>query len=252
MNNTLNNGFMILERMAGTAELFSIKELADYFRLPNSHVCRLLKTLTETGYVEQDRKSRKYRVSCKILELSNACLKRMQIRTRVRPFASKLCRENSIPVYLTVPHEGHALIVDVFYTDNANSDAGIAIGGINDAHVTACGKVCAAYRNSPEELEKLDLYKVTDKTITDRNAFADELEKVKAQGFAVTDSEKGRNVNAVAAPVFNCDGEFVAAIGTQPPSRELSSAEWDSYVGKIVECAESCSFALGFAAGKLV
>ena len=243
---------MILERMAGTAELFSIKELADFFKLPNSHVCRLLKTLTETGYVEQDKKSRKYRVSCKILELSNACLKRMQIRTRVKPFASKLCRGNSIPVYLTVPHEGHALIVDVFYTDNANSDAGIAIGEINRAHITACGKVCAAYHNSQEELEKLDLYKITDKTITNRKAFADELEKVRTQGFAVTDSEKGKNVNAVAAPVLNCDGEFVAALGAQLPVRELSSAEWNSYIGKIVECAKSCSFALGYAAEKLV
>lgn len=252
MNNTLNNGFMILERMAGTAEPFSIKELADHFRLPNSHVCRLLKTLTETGYVEQDKKNRKYRVSCKILELSNACLKRMQIRTRIKPFASKLCRENSMPVYLTVPHEGHSLIVDVFYTDAVSSDSGIAIGGINDAHITACGKVCAAYHDTPEELEKLDLYKVTDKTITDKEAFLNELEKIRTLGFAVTDSEKGKNVNAVAAPVFNCDGEFVAALGAQLPSRELNRVEWDSYIKKIAESAESCSFALGFAAGKLV
>lgn len=252
MNNTLNNGFMILERMAGTAELFSIKELADHFRLPNSHVCRLLKTLTETGYVEQDSKSRKYRVSCKILELSNACLKRMQIRTRVRPFASRLSRENMIPVYLTVPHESHSLIVDVFYTDNSISDAGIAIGGINDAHLTACGKVCAAYHNTPDENEKLDLYKVTDKTITDKKAFLDELEKIKAQGFAITNSEKGRNINAIAAPIFNCDGEFIASLGAQLPVRELSPAEWDSCIGKVVECAESCSFALGYAATKLV
>lgn len=252
MNNTLNNGFMILERMAGTAELFSIKELADHFKLPNSHVCRLLKTLAETGYVEQDSKSRKYRVSCKILELSNACLKRMQIRTRVRPFASRFSRDNSIPVYLTVPHEGHSLIVDVFYTDNAGADAGIAIGGINDAHVTACGKACAAYRNTPEENENIDLYKLTEKTITDKKAFLDELVKVKEQGFAVTNSEKGRNINAIAAPVFNCDGEFVAALGAQLPVRELSPSEWDSYIGKLVECAESCSFSLGYAAGKLV
>jgi len=252
MNNTLNNGFMILEHLAETAELFSIKELAGFSGLPNSHVCRLLKTLTETGYVEQDRKSRKYRISCKILRLSNACLKRMQIRNKIRPFASKLCAEISFPVYLAVPHEGHALIVDVFYPVSAVQDAGMAIGSLNHAHVTGSGKICAAFHNSPEEIENIELYKVTDKTITDKDAFAKELAKIRKQGFAVTDSEKGENVHTVAAPVFRCDGEFVAALGVCLSSRKMTQQEWSSYINKVVECAESCSFALGYASEKLV
>ncbi|MBO5722951.1 MAG: helix-turn-helix domain-containing protein [Lentisphaeria bacterium] len=43
----------MLDYLAETAEAMSVKELAEHFSLPNSHICRLLKTLTETGYVEQ-------------------------------------------------------------------------------------------------------------------------------------------------------------------------------------------------------
>ena len=70
MNNTLQNGFMLLEFMAETANECSVKELAEHFELPNSHVCRLLKTLEATGYVQQIPGSRKYRISLKILCLS--------------------------------------------------------------------------------------------------------------------------------------------------------------------------------------
>lgn len=75
MNNTLQNGFTILEYLAADAEECSVKELAEHFGLPNSHVCRLLKTLADTGYVEQTPGSRKYRISLKILNLSNMRLK---------------------------------------------------------------------------------------------------------------------------------------------------------------------------------
>ena len=63
MNNTLYNGFKLLDFLAVSAELVSVKELAEHFQLPNSHICRLLKTLVETGYVEQDPATRKYRIS---------------------------------------------------------------------------------------------------------------------------------------------------------------------------------------------
>ena len=59
MNNTLQNGFTILEYLAADAEERSVKELAEHFGLPNSHVWRLLKTLADTGYVEQTPGSRK-------------------------------------------------------------------------------------------------------------------------------------------------------------------------------------------------
>ena len=46
-NNTLFNSFKLLDYLATAAKPVSVKELAEHFSLPNSHVCRLLKTLTE-------------------------------------------------------------------------------------------------------------------------------------------------------------------------------------------------------------
>ena len=131
MNNTLANGFRVLEHLAATAEPHSVKDLAAALNLPNSHACRLLKTLVETGYVEQDSKSRRYVISLRTLCLSNACLSRLAIRNRVRPFLDKLCREIERTVFLSVPLSWRPLVVDVLYPDGINHDSALAIGSVN-------------------------------------------------------------------------------------------------------------------------
>ncbi len=75
----------MLEFLAETAEAFSIKDLAEHFQLPNSNICRLLKSLAESGYVEQLPGSRKYRVSLKILRLGYARLRMERLLSRARP-----------------------------------------------------------------------------------------------------------------------------------------------------------------------
>ena len=117
MNNTLQNGFTILEYLAADAEECSVKELAEHFGLPNSHVCRLLKTLADTGYVEQTPGSRKYRISLKILNLSNMRLKKLKLRNIARPYLQKLVRELERPVFLTAPYRYRSLIVATEYPE---------------------------------------------------------------------------------------------------------------------------------------
>ncbi|HPO91723.1 MAG TPA: IclR family transcriptional regulator, partial [Victivallales bacterium] len=216
MNNTLQNGFKILEYLASTAEAYSVKELAEYFKIPNSHACRLLKTLVQTGYVEQEKKGGKYKISLRILTLSNACLSRLVIRNRLRPFLIRLCGLSALPVYLIVPFERRPLIIDVVYPEKARGDYGLTIGALNPVHASAGGKLCAAY--IPEEeldsfLENIEFIKYTEKTITNKEFFKSELKKIREEMIAITDSERFPGTYAIAAPVFDFRGNFVSAIG---------------------------------------
>jgi IclR family acetate operon transcriptional repressor len=248
MNNTLQNGFRILEFMANTGETYSVKELAELFDLPNSHVCRLLKTLVETGYLEQDR-SRKYRVSVQILCLANACLSRLIVRDKAKPYLYKLHREMNQNVYLVVNHKGRALIVDVITASSDGSEVSMTIGKLNQVNTTACGKLCGAYIEP--ELKK-DLFadmcreKRTENTIISEKALEKEFSKILDTGYSVTDSEQAIGTFAVAAPVFNCNGRMCAGVGTFTNNPELDFAEKKKMIEQTRQCAESVSFALGY------
>ncbi len=252
MNNTLSNGFRVLEYLAETGEMHSIKEMAERLGLPNSHVCRLLKTLKELGYVEQDS-ARKYRVGRRILRLSSVCLRKMGIRSRLRPFLARLAAELRSPVYLSVPEERRPLIVDVLYPpDYRGGDPGVDIGSVNPVHASASGKVVAAF--VPEDelddfLEKVEFTRMTEKTITSPKTFKRELEEVRRSRIAVTDSERGLGVHAAAAPVFDSGGRLVGVVGSfvASSSAGVTPERLDDFKDRIRSAAESCSLALGCA-----
>lgn len=254
MNNTLKNGFRVLEFLAGKAEAYSVKELAQIFKLPNSHICRLLKTLKDTGYIVQDS-SRKYVISLKILNLSHACLSRLEIRNRLRPFVRKLSEELKLPVYLSIPLNWYPIIVDVALPEGRAFDPAITIGSMNPIHISATGKICAAFHpleTLDEFLATISFDKLTEKTISDPEAFKAELSKIRKEKSAVTNLERSNNISAIASPIFNCEGVLAAVIGVSFSPSEINENDWREIREKTYQAAENSSYALGFALYKTI
>jgi DNA-binding IclR family transcriptional regulator len=253
MNNTLQNGMNVLEFLSGSTEAHSVTELSERMKLPKSHICRLLKTLKDIGYVSQND-DRKYYISVKILTLSNGCLRRMGLRSRLRPFLYKLANELNREIYLQVPHGVQAMIVDVVSPEGVVRDSSIEVGSINPLNYTAGGKICAAYASSQEldaHVEKYGLKKMTDKTITDYSQFKAGLEQIRREKSAIMDSERDPGQAAVASPVFDCNGSLVAVIGAVLPEGKHTEKHWSKFKKSIYETAEASSYALGYALYKL-
>ncbi len=242
MNNTLQNGFAVLEHLASEADECSVKELAEHFSLPPSHICRLLKTLVDTGYVEQTIR-RKYRISLKILNLSNARLKKLALRNVARPYMQKLVEVLGSPVFLTANHHGFSLIIGTEYPQAFHGDGGMVIGQVHPVRHSACGKICAAYA-AEEELQVL-LAQSAGNNEEDLQ-FLEELARVRRQGYS--QFVRGTEIAAAGAPVFNREGELAGALGAILPgdSGAWDEALWQKYIQGVKASAESISFALGF------
>ena len=248
MNNTLTNGLQLMRTLAESGEPQTVKDLSELLSWPKSHVCRLLKTLVESGYIEQDER-RRYVVSLKVLTLSNAILRKMDLRRKLRPFIEKLAKDSGHGVHLAVPNNWRPVIVDVAHSAKSEwEDQGSTIGSENVLHASAAGKLCAAYH--PEEgleefLNSISLVKYADRTIDRLDTFKVELEKVRRDRVAVSDGEKGGNIMAIGAPVFNADSTLAATIGMHMegplPQEEISRLKTLA-----AETAEAASYALGF------
>jgi len=64
----------------------------------------------------------------------------------------------------------------------------------------------------------------TERTITDPDALAEELDAVRAAGIAEAVGEREPDLNALAAPVFGRGGELVAILGLQGPAARLPAS----------------------------
>lgn len=238
MNNTLENGFRLVEMLAENGGAFSVTQLSDLAALPPSHVCRLLKTLVKTGYIEQLPENRKYRVSLKLLHLSQARLMNLDLRRIGHPFVARLSHELKTPVFLSAPCQGRSIIVDVVWPVEANLDSVLVVGQIHPVRKSACGKVCAAFA-SDEGREALDTLIRGELDDAGFEAWGRELEAIRETRLAIR-QEAG--LIAVAAPVFRAGGVFTGAVGLYFPDREQISAE---VTQEVKRTAEALSFALG-------
>jgi DNA-binding IclR family transcriptional regulator len=87
------------------------------------------------------------------------------------------------------------------------------------------GKALVAFAEEEDRerlLEELPLEPLTALSITDRDAFRAEIEKVRRQGYAVMDEENELGMRAVAVPVFNSQGVAFASLATAVPVFRLS------------------------------
>ncbi len=250
MNSTLQNGFGILEYMANKAEECSGKELAEYFSLPNSNVSRLLKTLSETGYVERVPGSSKYRISLKILNLSNARLRKLRFRTVAQPSMRQLMRELSRPIYLYANFRGLAIIVSSELAELSATGHDLTVGTIHVPNCFEGGQVCAAYASPaelPQVLERCNWTAYTASSITTREAFLEELELIRRRGYAMSSETIEPNLGGIAVPIFNGGGRLAGAIGVMlPRDKNLwTPSLTHDWITKLKQAAESISFALG-------
>jgi DNA-binding IclR family transcriptional regulator len=180
--------------------------------------------------------------------MSNACLRRLEIRQRLHPFLSPLAQAIRQPALLFVPYGWRPLLVDVVYPGNTCYDIGLEIGTLNQVHCTASGKICAAFhpRNTLDKFlseEKFD--RKASGTITKRADFKKELGKIRSSLLATCKNEMAEDLNAAAGPIFGANDDFVAIVGSWFNCKSGSSIEWNDFKRQISETAAACSSVLG-------
>jgi DNA-binding IclR family transcriptional regulator len=251
MNNTLKYGFDILEFLAAHGSYCSTAELARELNLSKSHANRILKTLTEIGYVSQNPENKQYSINLSILKLSHNYLAKMKQRHVIRPYMQELVDKFDHACYSSVPVGLEAIICDVIYPRNLTNSASVlaGIGAVNNPYAIANGKVCAAYL-SADDIEKLISEKppvrLTAETLVDKEAILAEYAKIRKYKVARNQSERHEGENAIAAPVFGKNEQLLASIGIKLPDGEQSKKVWDEYQNAIVRAANGASFALGY------
>lgn len=187
---------------------------------PKSTVHRILKDLTDIGYITFNTETKRYSGSLRLARLGAEVMSNFQLREHIRPFLLDLHQETG--------HTSNLGILDgvtgVFIDKVESKDFGIKLfsklGGTFPLHCTGLGKIFLVYEsdNLLEQLIENPLEVITKKTIENVALLKEELSLVKRQGYALDNEEITRGILCVAAPVFGFDSKIVAAISIAFPA----------------------------------
>jgi DNA-binding IclR family transcriptional regulator len=237
------NAIRLLETFRDEEEQ-GVTPLAKRLDLHKNNVFRLLATLEQLGYIEQCAESDRYRLGVRSLELGQSFGRSRNLLRRARQILDDLVLTCGESTHLGLLRDERLVLT------------GTRVGSTLPAHCTALGKVLLGC--APTEVRKSfdheivaggNLPMVTPATICDPAKFFEHLRTVAVRGFALDLDECETGLSCAAAPVFDGDGELVAAISVSGPSFRLPEERIvDEIVPLVVASADRLSRELGFAA----
>lgn len=244
---SVGHAMNILECFRHNEDL-GISEIASQLGRSKSTIHALVNTLSQWGYLEQNKENRKYRLGMTLLELGYIVRDRIDIRREARPWCQKLAKEFDTTVHLAVMSAGEIIYIDKV-DDGSSTVTYSRVGKRAPMYCTGIGKSILAHLPM-ETLEKYifskPMEKFTPNTITDRDALLEELDNVRRQGYAIDDEEIEVGVKCFAAPVFNQDGTPTHAISMSFLQARLENEAVANMVTKIKECAGIISARIGY------
>ncbi|MCU4744673.1 IclR family transcriptional regulator [Natronoglomus mannanivorans] len=198
-------------------------QLASDFDLPTSTAHIYLKTMEEAGYLTAS--AGQYRLSLRFLSHGVNTRRQFDIYEVAIAEIDRLADATGEVANLGVEEDGKRVLLYKREGEEGVYDKA-PTGEFTHMHWTSLGKAILAHL-PPDRVDEIvdqhGLPSATDRTITDRETLASELESIRSRGYALEDEERRTNIRAVAVPVF-ANETVVGSISLSGPVSRFTDA----------------------------
>ena len=232
---TLDRALSILRIVASKPQGIGVSAVAAELGVAKSTVSRLLNAMSSWELVERTAENR-FRLGPEPVRWVGQQAFTTTLPALARPVLQQIADETG---------EAAAICVlrgfQVLYLDHVQSYQDIQVrdwkGELVPLHVSSSGKVLLAF-SAPDFIETFlqrPLLPFTHKTIVDSERLREELTAAQNLGFAITDEEYGEGIIGLAVPVFNRQGDVVAAVNVYGPKFRLDSPERQAQIVDVMK-----------------
>lgn len=248
MVKSVDRALRIIKIVSTRKEGFGVTELAEKLNLNKSSVFRLVATLIEHGFMEQDQETKKYRLGYQYLELSSKLLDSMDIRKEAAPYLKELETLTSEVIHLVIYSQQEAVYIEKL-EGHETLRMHSQVGKRAPMHCTSAGKTILAYLPEGEArtiMTKNELPRHTENTITDPDTLLESLKEIRRRGYGKEVEENEVGITCIAAPIFNFRGEIAGSISISGPTIRMGEERIEEIIEPLKQAGEKVSKRLGY------
>jgi IclR family KDG regulon transcriptional repressor len=247
--NSLRRALAILDLLGKSAGELRITEISQKLQIHKSTVYRLLATLVNSGYAQQNPKTEKYRLGIHLAELGMTVLNQLDLRQAAHPFLLEMMDYCGEAVHLGILEGNEVVYIDKIDVERALT-MGSRVGGRSPAYCTGLGKALLAFIPTGE-LERIltqisVLHRYTPNTLVEPERIKEHLYRIRTQGYAIDDEEHELGIRCIAVPIRNHLGKVIAAVSVSGPTLRMTREKMDLVIPKIIEVGKGISSTLGY------
>ncbi len=225
----------------------SLAEIASRAGLPRPTAHRMVSSLREIGFIEQNARNGSYSLGIGLFELGSLALANMDLLREAKPYMDRLSRLAGESAHLGV-FNGYQVIVVEREEPGDRPTRGLQPSEASPAYCTGVGKATLAFQR-PEVIARVidgGLKPYTNKTITKAEALKEDLAAIRKRGYAIDDCEHEIWVRCVAAPIRNASGAVFAALSVTGAADRMTDKKLSDLAPLVVQTADTISRQIGF------
>ena len=223
----------------------SAAEIAERTGEPLSSVYRLLQSLTGVGWVDRGWRRGSYRLGLLLLTIGGQLEDKLDIRECALPSLRHLLETTGTTSFLCVRRDTRAVCVERLEGQAVRSLA-MQLGSSLPLFAGAAPRAILAFLPPAEQRSSLRASRLPgDPPRPDAAAIQTDIERVRRDGFAVSDGDVTPGIAALGAPVFNHRGELEAAISISGLRSQILGSSREANIELITSGAREVSRSLG-------
>jgi IclR family transcriptional regulator, KDG regulon repressor len=237
----------IIEHVTEMRRPVGVTALATALGINKSRIHRHLQTLVARGYLSREEETDRYGTGPRLVSLGRLIVDNIDIVDAAMPVLRGLRDAlGHYSVLSQVEDDGVRVLASV--SGRSLVEIGVRRGSLLLFHASAQGKVALAFGPDETRLRVLRsrLEMLTPSTIVSATQLEQELERVRARGWATGFNESLIGLNTLAAPIFDAPGNLVGTIGIVDSIQFIEEVPSEHQVREIVEAAARISEMLGY------
>jgi len=236
----LHKSIDILEALRAEPAGLSLAAVAAKAIMPKPTAYRILATLEARSYLERTPEGH-YRISRKLADAPRDANFEQRLLRAARPALERLAAASKETVNLGVLDGGEVLVIETVESQQAVRMTS-KIGNRRYPHSTGLGKVLLADLPEREMLRIIrakGMPRFTPATIVKEKDLIVELERIRAQGYALDNRENERDGRCIAAPIQDNQRKVIAALSVSGPLPRMTVTQAKRILAVLLETCKA-------------
>jgi DNA-binding IclR family transcriptional regulator len=251
--NAVQKALRVLMAYSREHPVWGVRELSAHLGFSQATVQRLLRDLKQDAFVDQDPKTRRYRLGNVYFHFLYVLQSSYPFITLAKPYMQDLAQQTQETVHLNLIEGVERICVESVESPQ-RLRASMPIGEKSPLYAGASARCLLAFSSEKfmeAYLKRARFAPLTQKTRTDPQVIRRELQHCRKQGYVTSLGERTPGLASLSAPVFGHGGALLASLSvTMPELRYKDQRHRKFCLRALLEATASISQTMGYRAGE--